>query len=137
MTPTLRVVALALIGVVLVACSGDGSTGTTEAVTFGEGEIPATVPDDFPIPPNAVIGTTLIDRINNNTEFRLTLRSDPTSAVQFFQVGLVNQGYVVDSSEGNQVQWSIEFSRGQLTGDILFTAPQNDLTAVVVSLATS
>jgi hypothetical protein len=43
----------------------------------------------------------------------------------------------VISSEGNQVEWTIEFSRGQLTGDILFTAPQNDLTAVVVSLATS
>lgn len=123
--------------VVFVACSGDGSTATTAGVVFGEGEIPSTVPDDFPIPGNAVVGTTLVDKINNNTEFRLTMRSDPTSVVQFFQIELVNAGYVVGSSEGNQTEWTMEFSKGALTGDILFTAPQNDLTALVVSLATS
>jgi len=122
---------------VVSACSDDEPAGTTEAITFGEGEIPSSVPDDFPIPAGSVVGTTLVDKINHRTEFRLTMRSDPTSAVQFFQIGLVNEGYVVDSSEGNQSLWTIEFSKGQeLSGSILFTAPQNDLVAAVVSLST-
>lgn len=137
MSPVRRALALVFTVLVLAGCNGGGVTTTTSGVTFGEGEIPEPVPDDFPIPANAVIGTTLVDKVNNNTEFRLTLRSDPTSAVQFFEVGLVNQGYVVESSEGNQTQWTMEFSKGELRGEILFTAPQNDLTAVVVGLATS
>ena len=134
-----RAAALALraLFVVVTACGDDGSPTTTEAIQFGEGEIPESVPDDFPIPSDAIIGTTLVDKVNNRTEFRLTMRAGPTAAVQFFQVGLVNQGYVVESSEGNQNRWIIEFSKGELMGDIIFTAPQNELTAAVVSINTS
>ena len=124
--------------VVTAACGDDEPAQPTDPVTFGEGEIPSSVPDDFPIPAGAEIGTTLVDRVNNRTEFRLTVRSDPTSAVQFFQVGLVNNGYLVESSDGNQVQWEIVFSKGQdLSGSILFTAPANDLVAAVVSMTSS
>lgn len=120
---------------VVSACGDDEPAGTTQALTFGEGEIPSSVPDDFPIPAGSVVGNTMVDKVNNRTEFALTLRTDPTSAVQFFQVGLVNQGYVVDSSEGNQALWEIKFSRGQdLTGSIVFSAPQNELVAAVISL---
>ena len=131
--------ALLALTLVVTACGDDDEpAGTTEAVTFGEGEIPSSVPEDFPIPAGAEIGNTLVDRINNNTEFSLTIRSDPTTAVQFFQVGLVNQGYVVESSDGNQTLWEITFSKGEaLTGSVVFTAPADDLVAAVVSLATS
>lgn len=62
---------------VVTACGDDAPSGTTQAVTFGEGEIPDSVPDDFPVPEGAVVGTTLVDRVNNRTEFRLTMRSIP------------------------------------------------------------
>jgi hypothetical protein len=133
-------VAVLLAFVVFVAGCGDGGepTGTTQAVTFGEGEIPASVPEDFPIPADAEIGSTLVDKINNKTEFSLTLRSDRESAIQFFQVGLVNQGYVVVSSDGNQTLWELSFRKGEaLTGSITLSTPQLDLVAVVVSLSTS
>jgi hypothetical protein len=130
--------ALLALTLVVSACGDDEPAATTEALTFGEGVIPESVPDDFPIPVGAEIGNTLVDKLNNNTEFALTIRSDPTSAVQFFQVGLVNQGYVVESSDGNQTIWEITFSRGQaLTGSIVLTAPADDLVAAVVSLSTS
>lgn len=130
--------ALLAISLVVSGCGDDEPAATTEAVTFGEGVIPDSVPEDFPIPAGAAIGNTLVDRINNKTEFSLTIRSDPTSAVQFFQVGLVNSGYVVESSDGNQTLWEITFSRGQdLTGSVVFTAPQDDLVAAVVRLSTS
>lgn len=132
------VVALLTLVVVVAACGDGEPAGTTQAVTFGEGVIPDSVPEDFPIPDGAEVGSTLVDKINDRTEFTLAIRSDPTSAVQFFQVGLVNQGYVVGSSEGNQTLWEITFSKGDdLTGSIIFTAPQNDLVAAVVSLSGS
>ena len=131
----IAVLALLLVG---AACGDDdGGTGTTEAVVFGEGTIPESVPDDFPIPAGSVVGTTLVDKINNRTEFRLTIRADATSTVQFFQVGLVNQGYVIDSSTGNSTEWTVTFSNGELRGTI-FTTPQGPgLTTSVISVNTS
>jgi hypothetical protein len=130
--------ALLALALVVSACGDDEPAATTEAITFGEGVIPDSVPEDFPIPAGAEIGNTLVDRINHKTEFSLTIRSDPTSAVQFFQVGLVNQGYVVESSDGNQTLWEITFSRGQgLTGSVVLTAPTDELVAAVVSVSSS
>lgn len=106
----------------LVALAGAGcdrgDPGVDGDVVFGEGSLPASFPRDFPVPPNAAIGTTLVDRVNNRTEVNLTVRADMTSAVQFFQVGLVNQGYVVDRSEGDRARWTIEFLRGEMRGEI-------------------
>jgi hypothetical protein len=120
-----RFVAVALVGLILGAgCSGDdAATGTTEAVQFGEGSIPDSIPANIPVPDNAVIGTTLVDKINNRTEFRISIPDDIASVIQFFQVGLVNQGYIVESSEGNAAEWTLTFSNGDLRGTI-FTTPQ-------------
>jgi hypothetical protein len=131
-------VALVALTFVVAACGDDEPSGTTESIVFGEGELPDSVPDDFPIPIGSQVGSTLVDKVNNRTEFTLTIRSDPTSAVQFFQVGLVNEGYVVESSDGNQALWELTFSRGQdLDGSIVFTAPQDDLVAAVVRITVS
>ncbi|MCH7585361.1 MAG: hypothetical protein IH941_09430 [Acidobacteria bacterium] len=126
------VLALLLVG---VACGDDGGvTGSTEAITFGEGTIPDSVPGNFPIPDGSVVGTTLVDKINNRTEFRLTIRAETTATIRFFQVGLVNQGYVINSSEGNAAEWTLIFSDGELRGTI-FTTPQGQgLTSSVISL---
>lgn len=132
----IRLAVVLLVGMLTVAACGDNDavTGTTEAVVFGEGTIPESVPDDFPIPRNAVVGTTLVDKINNRTEFRLTIPADATSTVQFFQVGLVNRGYIINSSEGNAAEWTLTFSNGELQGTI-FTTPQGQsASASVVSV---
>lgn len=134
-----RATAILLAWVVLAGACGDGDpvTGSTEAVTFGEGSIPPSVPDDIPIPNGAVVGTTLVDKANNRTEFRLTIPSDVIAVVQFFQVGLVNQGYIINSSEGNAAEWTLTFSNGPLRGTI-FSTPQGDsVTTSVVSVNTS
>ena len=122
----------------LGACSADDAvSGTTEAVVFSEGSIPDSVPANLPIPDGAVVGTTLVDKINNRTEFRLTIQSDVTSVIRFFEVGLVNQGYVIGSSEGNATEWTITFSDGELRGTV-FTTPQAERIATsVISVNTS
>lgn len=132
-----RVALLLVVFIVAVAaCGDDDGDASDDAVVFGEGVIPESVPDDFPVPGNAVVGTTLVDKINNRTEFRLTLRGDITATTQFFQVGLVNQGYVVDSSEGSAAEWTLGFSDGPLDGSILITS-QGSVSAAVVRINTS
>ena len=58
-TLRITIAVFTLLGV--VAACGDDGTGTTSGtgVVFGEGEMPPAFPEDFPIPPNAVIGSTL------------------------------------------------------------------------------
>ena len=112
-------VVLAAIAAVVTACSDDDAQ-PEESIVFGEGEIPDTFPSDFPIPPNARIGSNLIDRVNHRSEVSITVATDMDVTVRFYTVGLVNEGYVVDSSEGDDDQWTVEFSRGELVGRIVF-----------------
>jgi hypothetical protein len=111
---------LALLSLGPVAACSDDDTGTAPSIEFGEGEVPDTFPDDFPIPPNARIGSSLIDRVNNKSELSMTVQTDMDVTVRFYTVGLVNEGYVVDSSEGNANTWTVDFSRGELAGRVVF-----------------
>jgi len=127
--------ALALLALAtLAACSGDSEP--PPSVEFGEGTVPDTFPDDFPFPPNARIGSTLIDRVNHRSEVSLTVATDMDVTVRFYTVGLVNQGYVVDSSQGDDNQWTVDFSRGELVGRVVFSQ-QLGGTQAVASVNTS
>jgi hypothetical protein len=102
----------------VVACGGDD-----EAVEFEEGRIPDSVPRDFPVPEGAVIGATMVDPVNSRTEFSLTVESELPSLVQFFTISLVNQGYVIERSQGtSQTSWHMSFRRGDLSGEILVSS---------------
>jgi len=132
----IRFLALAALLVVVTACSDDTTaTEDTRTVIFGEGEIPATVPADFPTPPNAVIGSTLIDRVNHKTEFSVQMRADLTTAVQYYEIELVNRGYVVTSSTAlSDVLWRIEFNLGELLGEATINFVGEGLSQIVVTL---
>ncbi|HUG74838.1 MAG TPA: hypothetical protein VMM81_04100 [Acidimicrobiia bacterium] len=106
---------LLLVAFLAVGCGGGAEP---EPVEIGSGSLPSSMPRDFPIPPNAVIGSTLIDRPNHRTEVTLTMQEEMVPVVQYFQVGLVNAGYVVTRSEGDRSRWTIEFSKGELLGTI-------------------
>jgi hypothetical protein len=125
----LVVVVVLAASVVAAGCGDDDG----EPITFGEGEIPRSFPDDFPVPPGAVIGSTLVDRVSHRSEFALGAPQDATATVQFFLVELVNEGYVVESSEGSAAQWFITFSKGDLTGEVSIR-PGGSATQAVVSI---
>jgi hypothetical protein len=114
------------------SCTVSGS----EAVTFGEGEVPASIPDDFPVPDGAVVGSTMVDRTNHRSEFAFTLAQEATDVVDYYTVNLVSAGFVVDSSAGDTVSWRIEFSRGGLLGDMVIQPGGPGLSAVVASFNT-
>ena len=122
-----------LIVLLAASCGGNGLDNTNDSVIFGEGVLPPAIPSDFPIPPEAVIGSTMIDRTNHRTEMALQVGSDMESTVRYFNIGLVNEGFVVGSSSGSEAEWTIDFSRDELIGEISFTA-QGDITRVLVEV---
>ena len=105
---------LALLFVAIAAC-GDSADPT---VVFGEGTIPPAIPDDFPVPADAVIGATLIDTVNTKSEFEFRTATDLEALIQNLSLGLVDAGFVVDNSSGNTLQWSLSFRRGSLEGSV-------------------
>ena len=123
----LLLLAVAALAGALAACSD-------EPVTAGEGEIPGSVPDDFPFPAGAVVGETLVDRTSHRTEFRLSISEDSTRVVRFFTMGLVGNGYVVGGSAGDAARWTIEFSRGILRGTVLVEAAGPGAATALVSI---
>ncbi len=113
-----------LVALLVTGCADDDSAGTGggDQVVFGEGEPPPAFPADFPIPTNAEIGTTLVDRLNHRSEMALQIEGPVDAAVQNFTIGLVSQGYVITSSEGSAGSWTIAFNRGELHGEVVFQA---------------
>lgn len=131
-TRLVAAIGLALAILVVGACGDDSGTVSGE-VEFGEGTPPPAFPDDFPVPRAAVIGTTLIDPVNHRSEMAMQIDAPLVSAVQYFNVGLVSEGYVVDRSQGTAESWTIAFSRGELSGEVVFQAV-GDLTQAVASV---
>lgn len=119
---------------VVSACGDDAASSTMAGVVvFGEGEVPATFPDDFPIPGNSVIGLTLIDPPNHKSEMNLNAASDFVTTVQFFTLSLVSAGYVLETSYGDENRWEIGFRRGELAGTVVVT-PQGTASQVAVTI---
>jgi hypothetical protein len=125
---------LVVLLVVLTAACGGGSDPTLDTsngpIIVGSGEVPPGFPDDFPIPGDAVIGSTLIDTVGFRSEMSLQIPAEMNAAVQFFSLGLVNEGYVVESSTGSETSWTIEFSKGELEGTVVVVPIQETSQAV-------
>lgn len=124
----LLVLAVAAVACVLAGCGGD------EPVTVGEGQIPGSVPDDFPIPNEAVVGSTLVDRASHRTEFSLNIPRDVTGVTQYYLVNLVSAGFVVERSTGDDARWSIKFSRDTLRGTVLIESAGPGAATAAVSI---
>jgi len=92
------------------------SGGEEDPVVFGRGELPGTVPSGFPIPAEAVVGTTMIDRINDVTEISMTYPATVVAVVDYFETNLVAVGYSVDESAGSDGDWTITFSHSDGPG---------------------
>jgi len=144
------VLACGALALIAAGCGDDGpeATATTspgatcsvpgaDSVTWATGIVPASVPGDFPMPADAVVGTTMVDRANRRTEFALTLRADASTVVQYYTVSLVSAGFVVNSSGSDALgTWRIEFSRGELLGTVVIRPGGSGLAAAVVSFNT-
>lgn len=127
----LIVAVVATLGLVATACGGDEPA---EPVEFGEGEVPESMPDSVPLPGGAVIGSTLIDRLNNRTEMALQARMEFEALVQFYSVELVGSGFLVQDSSGSASSWTIRFADGDLQGTVVISPAGLGVARAVVTV---
>ena len=77
----------------------------------------------------------MVDGVHHRPEFSLQMAVDLTTVAQFFEVELVNRGYVVTSSAALSAQlWRIEFSQGELAGEVTINSLSAALSQAVVTL---
>jgi len=140
--------AIALGALAVAACSGASEDTTTTAaavtttattaagsVVFGSGSLPETVPDDFPIPGGAVIGTTLVDTVNERTEVIIVLPADPEAVVLYFEEALPEAGYEVRESGPEGASHRIGFTGEGITGEILVGVGSLSTATAFITLA--
>ncbi len=144
--------AVAAMTVAIAACSGNSpvvtevlpsTTATTAAPTtidanatviFGSGSVPETLPADFPIPAESVIGGTMIDYNRNLTELILRVPAGLEALVGFFDTNLPTRGYEIVSSAGTATNWEVEFSNDAVTGTIAISLAAQDIAQAVVQV---
>ena len=103
--------------VAIAACGGDGGSNEGEIV-FGSGEIPQTMPDDFPLPQGLVIGSTLIDGKNGVTEVTYNIPANRSSVQLFYEQNFPIAGYTVVSSEPVEPRYVVTFEKDELSGTV-------------------
>lgn len=141
----LRRAVSAAVTLVLVAsaCSGDdGAAPTTVAanddVIFGSGSLPDTLPNDFPIPDEAIISSTLVVPSAGTTEVIMRLPVELAAAVTYFEQNLPARGFpIVNSEAESDAAWSMEVERDDLVGTIELETASPQITEVVMLFRTA
>lgn len=103
-----------------------------QSIVLGSGTVPETLPAEFPLPAEAVIGSTLIDRNRDLTEVVMRVPAGVDAVAAFFATNLVNRGYTVDSSAGDSARWEIALSGRGLSGTVVVTLGSQDVSQAVV-----
>jgi hypothetical protein len=127
------VVVVLAFSLLATACSEDEPTG----VVFGEGEVPETVPDDFPIPDDARIDSTLIDYDRGVTEMLYIIPAEIPAVVGYYETNLPNAGYTIESSEGTLAEWTIVFSDADVDGTVVLRVGGVEITQTVARFTES
>ncbi len=128
-------VALAVIG---SGCSDGADTSTTisiesgDDVVFGEGVLPATIPDGFPLPSGSAVGSTMVVTKTGFTEVVMRISAEMGITAEFFSQGLGQNGFTVDRSEADGDRWAIEFSKDSEKGTISISEPLAGISQAVL-----
>ena len=117
----LVVIAIALLG---AGCSDTQETTTTEGITsaedvvFGDGQLPETIPGEFPLPTGSAIGSTMVVTKTGFTEVVVRINAELGISAEYFNQALSQSGFDVDSSSAVDERWIIEFSKDSTKGSI-------------------
>jgi hypothetical protein len=135
----LRMCVFALILVfAAAACGGaDDDAATTvdasEDVVFGSGPLPDSVPDDFPVPEEARISSTLVVRSAGTTEVIMRMPATVEAAVEYFEENLDARGFERIVSEADAGGgWVMEIARDDLVGTLDFSPVGESVAEVVI-----
>ncbi len=135
----LMTVALIVVSLFVAGCSSAGADPTTTAadgsgVVLGRGSVPATVPESFPIPDEAVVGATLIDTDRGLTEMVLNVPATFNAAIKYYELNLPASGYEITSSGGSETNWELVFVGGDADGVVGVKAAGNGLSSITVQI---
>lgn len=116
-------VLVVVLGITAVGCSDAAPPATSLApangdVVFGEGELPATFPENFPLPAGSVVGSTMVVARSGLTEVLVRADMEPGAVASFFDESLGGAGLTIGSSAADGDGWRIEFSDGSAKGTI-------------------
>lgn len=137
-TPPVLMAAAAVAVAVLTGCAATTeptATSVSGPVVFGTGDLPDTLPEDFPIPVDASIGTTMVDGDRNLTEVALQARGSTEQMVAYYERSLEAQGWDVPRSEAAGIGWEIDFARGEASGLIVIEEPEPNISRIVIEFA--
>jgi hypothetical protein len=139
-----RLLLSAVLALAVVAGGCGDSSGTTTAavdasgdsaaddVAFGSGELPETIPADFPLPPGSAIGSTMVITSSGFTEAIVRVGAELEAVVGFFDQELGSAGFEIEDSSSDGSGWLIRFDRDGATGTVEVTEPQPGLSQVIV-----
>lgn len=128
-------VALAVIG---SGCSDGANTSTTisvgsgDDVVFGDGVLPETIPDAFPLPSGSAVGATMVVTKTGFTEVVMRISAEMGITAEFFSQGLGQNGFTVDRSEADGDGWVIEFSDESANGTLDISEPVDGISQAVL-----
>lgn len=137
----LAAVAAVAIALSMAACGEgeDSGSTTTEAgvasgddVVFGSGELPETIPAEFPLPAGSSIGSTLVVTGSGFTELVARVNAEMGVTAQFFDKSLIAAGFTVDSSVARERLWLIEFSKDGARGTIDISESPEGISQAVI-----
>ncbi len=142
-TRRILIALIAVVALVAAACSSstpesssqsaaDTPTTTIELpdLEFGRGVMPISVPKAWPMPEEAVIGSTMIDGVNGRTEVVATFPASVQEAAAYYVTNLPITGFDILRSEGTDGEWVIEFSGQGVTGKVSFKIVGSGASAV-------
>ena len=127
---------LAVLSLVALACSDGADEATTTAapsnIEFGSGEIPDSVPEDFPMLDSAVISSTLVNNDTGYTEMIVRMPAELGIAVQYYQSNLPTSGWeVTESSATSDTKWQLTATGFDTTVTIDFGVIGSQVTELV------
>ena len=128
-----------LIAITFAACSDNGGVATTTAagagaddVIFGSGDLPETIPAEFPLPSGSVVGTTMVVASTGFTEVIVRVNADSGTVAEFFDQELLQAGFNVTGSSDEGDVRLFEFSQASAKGTIDISEPQPGISQAVV-----
>lgn len=114
------------IAVLVVACGGSNSSDSDlppadslPDLEFGRGEMPITVPENWPMPSQHSIGATMIDGTRVLTEVAYTAGGNVDAVIAFYESALPDAGYEIDTTKVSDTESDIAFEGNGIEGNLV------------------
>lgn len=141
------VAAIALVlSVVLAACSDGEATETTQTIPpadelpeleFGRGELPITVPANWPMPEQHAIAGTMINGAETLTEVVYTAQGNLDEILEFYESELPAADYEFTTSTTEHSRYYVDFSGNGIEGQLVLAPASGTITGATLQFVYS